>query len=170
MKVFFDMVQEFFHQGGPVLYWIFAATALMWFFILERLFYFQFEFSSDLNKKLSRWNMRKEKSSWSMRQIRQMELSRLSGLLSKNISYIKTLVAVSPLLGLLGTVYGMISLFEVMAEFGTGNARMMASGISMATIPTMTGLVSALTGFYFVNYLENHSKKKAITAAQNFSF
>ncbi len=47
-----------------------------------------------------------------------------------------------------------------MAETGTGNARLMASGISMATIPTMSGMVAALSGLYFGNLLETKAKKE----------
>jgi biopolymer transport protein ExbB len=55
-------------------------------------------------------------------------------------------------------VTGMISVFDVMAMTGTGNARLMASGISMATIPTMAGMVAALSGLYFGSYFENKSR------------
>jgi len=61
---------------------------------------------------------------------------------------------VLPLLGLLGTVTGMIAVFDVMAFAGTGNARLMAGGVSKATIPTMSGLVAALSGLYFAALLE----------------
>ena len=50
-----------------------------------------------------------------------------------------------PLLGLLGTVTGMISVFDAMATQG-GNARSMAAGVSMATIPTMSGMIASLSG------------------------
>jgi biopolymer transport protein ExbB len=53
------------------------------------------------------------------------------------------------MIGLLGTVTGMISVFEVMATVGTSNARLMAGGISMATMPTMAGMVAALSGVFF---------------------
>jgi biopolymer transport protein ExbB len=61
---------------------------------------------------------------------------------------IKTLVALCPLLGLVGTVTGMIEVFDVMALSGTGNARSMAAGVSRATIPTMAGMVGALSGVF----------------------
>jgi biopolymer transport protein ExbB len=60
-----------------------------------------------------------------------------------------TLIAICPLLGLLGTVTGMIQVFDVLSATGTGNARAMASGIAQATLPTMAGLVVALSGLYF---------------------
>jgi biopolymer transport protein ExbB len=66
---------------------------------------------------------------------------------------IKTLVALCPLLGLMGTVTGMIEVFDVMAVSGSGNARSMASGVSKATIPTMAGMVGALSGVFLVTLL-----------------
>jgi hypothetical protein len=57
------------------------------------------------------------------------------------------LAAVAPLLGLLGTVTGMIATFDVLAVFGTGNAKAMAGGISEALITTQTGLLVALPDF-----------------------
>ncbi len=65
------------------------------------------------------------------------------------LSFITLLIAICPLMGLLGTVTGMISVFDVLAVTGTGNARAMAAGISKATLPTMAGLLVALTGLYF---------------------
>jgi biopolymer transport protein ExbB len=66
---------------------------------------------------------------------------------------IKTLVALCPLLGLMGTVTGMIEVFDVMAVSGSGNARSMASGVSKATIPTMAGMVGALSGVFLATLL-----------------
>ena len=65
--------------------------------------------------------------------------------LAMNLSYIKTLISLLPLLGLLGTVTGMVSVFEAMAYSG-GNARSMAAGVSMVVIPTMAGMVATLSG------------------------
>jgi biopolymer transport protein ExbB len=113
----------------------------------------------DLRKKvLNEWNIRKDHKSWSAQRIREAQLSIMRMALTRNISKIKVLVALCPLLGLLGTVTGMISVFDVMAVTGTGNARLMASGISMATIPTMAGMVAALSGLYFGSYFETKSK------------
>ena len=61
--------------------------------------------------------------------------------------------ALCPLLGLMGTVTGMIEVFDVMAISGTGNARSMAAGVSKATIPTMAGMVGALSGVFLVTII-----------------
>ena len=59
---------------------------------------------------------------------------------------IGVLAAVAPLLGLLGTVLGMIETFRVISDYGTGNARAMAGGISVALVTTQTGLLVAIPG------------------------
>ena len=64
----------------------------------------------------------------------------------------------APLLGLLGTVTGMMSTFEVMSLFGTGNAKGMAGGISEALITTQTGLIVAIPGLYMKNFLERRAQ------------
>jgi biopolymer transport protein ExbB len=64
------------------------------------------------------------------------------------VTLIEVLAAMSPLLGLLGTVLGMIETFDVISVFGTGNPRAMASGISVALITTQTGLLVAIPGLF----------------------
>jgi len=71
----------------------------------------------------------------------------------KYVGTISLLATIAPLLGLLGTVGGMIKTFEVIAEFGTGNARALASGISEALITTQTGLVVAVPGMFIAGEL-----------------
>ncbi len=64
----------------------------------------------------------------------------------QHLQIIAVLASVAPLLGLLGTVLGMIETFEVIALFGTGNARAMAGGISVALVTTQAGLLVAVPG------------------------
>jgi biopolymer transport protein ExbB len=77
--------------------------------------------------------------------------------MAKMTLIIKMLIALCPLMGLLGTVTGMIHVFDIMAVTGTGNARAMASGVSQATIPTMAGMVVAIAGLYFSRYIEDRT-------------
>ena len=70
---------------------------------------------------------------------------------------IAILAGVAPLLGLLGTVTGMITTFAVIATSGTGDARALASGISEALITTQTGLVVAVPGLFLANFLRRRS-------------
>jgi biopolymer transport protein ExbB len=60
----------------------------------------------------------------------------------------------------MGTVTGMIEVFDVMALSGSGNARSMASGVSKATIPTMAGMVGALSGVFLVTLLTRRVEKE----------
>lgn len=87
-------------------------------------------------------------------------VSRASMRLNANLPLINVMVALCPLLGLLGTVTGMIEVFDVMAITGTGSARSMASGVSKATIPTMAGMVGALSGVFASTYLQRKAKRE----------
>jgi len=78
--------------------------------------------------------------------------------LDKDTKTIGILANVAPLLGLLGTVGGMISTFAVIAQFGTGNAKALASGISEALITTQTGLIVAVPGMFLANYLQRKAE------------
>ena len=77
-----------------------------------------------------------------------------------------TIAAICPLLGLLGTVTGMIQVFDVMAFLGSGNPRAMADGVSAATIPTMSGMVIALIAIPFATQLDRRYKKEFKTLTQ----
>lgn len=70
------------------------------------------------------------------------------------MAQLKLLVKLAPLLGLLGTVTGMVYVFEVIAISGTSNARALAEGIARATLPTMAGMAVAVLGLLFINILE----------------
>ncbi len=78
---------------------------------------------------------------------------------SRHIGTIIILAAVAPLLGLLGTVSGMITTFDVISQFGTGNARALASGISEALITTQSGLVVAVPGLFLGVLLLRRAEK-----------
>ena len=67
----------------------------------------------------------------------------VNGNLSWGVNWIKFLAAVAPLLGLLGTVIGMIETFQALTVFGTGDPKQMAGGISQALVTTMLGLIFA---------------------------
>ncbi len=145
----FAAIRDFLEAGGGVLWVILLAAIAMWALILERLSFFRREFPAYTQDVIARWRARGDYSSWEARQIRRQLVSEVRRMANQNVGAIKTIVALCPLLGLLGTVTGMIQVFDVMAALGTGNARAMASGIFKATIPTMAGMVVALSGIYF---------------------
>ena len=93
------------------------------------------------------------------RSILEALMLRQSNFVDRSIKSIAILASVAPLLGLLGTVNGMIATFLVIATSGTGDAKALASGISEALITTQTGLVVAVPGLFLANYLRRRSEK-----------
>ena len=78
--------------------------------------------------------------------------------LEKGLGMIKLLAAVAPLLGLLGTVTGMIETFQSISLFGTGDPKLMANGISQALVTTMLGLCIAIPLLFLHSLLASRSK------------
>ncbi len=148
-------IRSFLDLGGDVLYAIMLVLFLMWTFILERLWYFYRIHPEQKRVIVSTWESRADTHSWYAKRIREEMISNTSVALTSNIGLIKALIAICPLLGLMGTVTGMVSVFDVMTYSGSGNARAMAAGVSMATVPTMAGMVAALSGVYFGTWLEH---------------
>lgn len=79
--------------------------------------------------------------------------------LEKAQSMIKLFAAIAPLLGLLGTVTGMIATFQAITNFGTGDPKLMAGGISQALITTVLGLVAAIPLLLSHNLVSGQSKR-----------
>ena len=145
-------IQIFIERGGDVLWFIAAITFLMWALIFERVWYFFREHQNVVDETVQIWESRPERRSWSAQQIRDALISESSERILGSLPLIQTCVALCPLLGLLGTVTGMISVFDAMATQG-GNARSMAAGVSMATIPTMSGMIASLSGLLATAFL-----------------
>jgi biopolymer transport protein ExbB len=148
-------IRSFLDLGGNVLYAIMLVLFLMWTFILERIWYFYRVHPGQKRAIVSDWEARADTHSWYAKRIREEMISNTSIALKSNIGLINALIAICPLLGLLGTVTGMVSVFDVMTYSGSGNARAMAAGVSMATVPTMAGMVAALSGVYFGTWLDH---------------
>jgi biopolymer transport protein ExbB len=165
----FEAVSDFIARGGDVLLIIFGVTLAMWTLILERQWYFRLVYPKEANRVLQRWQARGDRLSWRAHQVREMWISETSGHLNQSIPMINTLVALCPLLGLLGTVTAMIEVFDVMATAGNSNARAMASGVSKATIPTMAGMLSALSGLYFSVGLQRFAKDESDKLADHLT-
>ena len=144
---------RYMEMGGNGLWYIAALTCFMWTLIFERIWYFRAEHKKLLFEATSTWENRTERSSWSAHQIREGIISEGAGKIAGSLSIIETCVALCPLFGLLGTVTGMIEVFNAMAVQG-GNARSMAAGVSMATIPTMSGMIASLSGMVGTTYLK----------------
>jgi biopolymer transport protein ExbB len=157
---FLETIRDLIELGGPVLRVIGLVTLFMWMLIIERLIYFRTGHRKLVRKAHNYWDERLDYSSWKAHQIRARIVSQVSANAERNLALIKTCVALCPLLGLLGTVTGMIEVFEVMAIAGSGNPRSMASGVSKATVPTMAGMVAALSGVAMSAYLETKARRE----------
>jgi biopolymer transport protein ExbB len=155
----YEAIRDFLELGGPVLQIIGFNILILWILILERLIFFRTGLKTIVQESLQEWESRPERRSWQAHQIRDGILSRARMAADHHLPMIQTLVALCPLLGLMGTVTGMISVFEVMAISGTSNARAMAAGVSRATVPTMAGMVGALSGVFLVTILTRTAKR-----------
>ncbi|MGR6839349.1 MotA/TolQ/ExbB proton channel family protein [Aliivibrio wodanis] len=145
---YFPTISEFMSQGGSVLWWLMLVVFFGGFLVIERLLFLSFTLPKYKKQWIQDWQRRDDHSSWyaiahkeGLMQIAQHELYR-------NLSFIKVLVNLCPMIGLLGTVTGMVTVFDLMAQQGSSDPKLMASGISMATLPTMAGMVSALVGLF----------------------
>ena len=154
-----DAVREFLYTGGPVLLLIFVVTLILWFLIAERFWFFVVQSKPYGQQLVNQWNALPDHHSWSAQVTREKLLSEARLKFGSMLGMIRTLIAIAPLLGLLGTVSGMIEVFDVIAFSGSSNVRAMASGISKCTLSTMAGLVVAISGVYFINLLQRYSER-----------
>jgi biopolymer transport protein ExbB len=155
----YEAIRDFLELGGPILRVIGVVILVLWILILERLIYFRTGLKAEIKAAFEEWEARKERRSWNAHQVRSLIISRVRMEAERGLSMIQTLVALCPLFGLMGTVTGMIAVFEVMASQGTSNARSMAAGVSQATVPTMAGMVGALSGVFLVTILTRTVKR-----------
>ena len=151
-----DLVDE----GGPFVFLIFLCGFVMWTLVIERFWYFSRVLPRQAEATMSIWRERNEHRSWCSRHIRKAMISRLNIAMSANLLLLRVLVPLSPLLGLVGTVSGMLEVFDSMALRGSADARAMASGVSMAMICTLTGLMVSITGLYPVYYFSSRIRRE----------
>lgn len=166
----FDAMVEMRHLGGPVVVWIFIACVVMWTLVLERYWYFTGVLPRQTDRLLKEWSARPERTTWIAHQIRRAMISTLNAGMSSNIQLLRVLVPLCPLLGLLGTVSGMLNVFDAMAARGSADARSMANGVSEAMICTLTGLAVSISGLYPVHYFRRRVRLETEQLADRFSF
>ncbi len=161
MGGFLDTILAFMDKGGNVLWLIAILVFVMWTLIFERLWFFTFVWRKEVFEIIQAWEGRPERQSWNAKQVRSRLLSVSREDIHANLPLIATLVALCPLLGLLGTVTGMIEVFNVMAVTGGGDAKSMAGGVQQATIPTMAGMVAALSGVFANTYVTRIAQRES---------
>ena len=108
-----EAFRDFLELGGPVLRLIAWVILFMWILILERLIFFRTGLKALTAEAIAEWEDRSERKSWYAHEIRSKIISKVNMAASQGLPMIQTLVSLCPLLGLLGTVTGMISVFDV---------------------------------------------------------
>lgn len=179
-----DLAQDIIHylnQGGAVMIPLIISSLIMWTLILDRLIFFSRLEKKDLALYRLVTILKQRKKPVKTRGVRAFLVNHLmmnrtyDPLIDKRIveqcamslyrrfdhylAVIAILAAVSPLFGLLGTVTGMITTFDVITLFGTGNAKAMAGGISEALVTTQSGLMVSIPGLFMSVFLYRQSSR-----------
>jgi biopolymer transport protein ExbB len=163
-------VNDLIAGGGPVVLWIFVTGVVLWTLALERYWYFKWVLPREADRMIAAWGARREHKSWCARSIRLAMISRLNAGMTSKLTLMRTLVPLAPLLGLIGTVSGMLEVFEAMALRGSADARTMAEGVSHAMICTMSGLAVSISGLYPVHYFSSRARRKTELYFDEFEF
>tara|TARA_Y100000996_G_scaffold343470_1_gene281103 strand:- start:4164 stop:4691 length:528 start_codon:yes stop_codon:yes gene_type:complete len=158
----FVSLLDFFDRGGPVIFILFIVAIIMITLLVERLIFFVNDLKKLSDERVLEVKECHSSNRWVQNKIKLMNISILNSESSRNLLMIQGLIALCPLLGLLGTVTGMIEVFDIMAITGTGNARAMASGIARATLPTMTGLFISIVGLFLLTAIKSSIEKATL--------
>ena len=153
--------------GGWIVLTILLLTFAMWLLILDRYLYLWRGRSVLVTSAFARWQRLRSQDPKANQRLRLAITRGAHDDMGRWLGTIQVITAILPLLGLLGTVSGMIKTFEVMTVFGTGNVRGMAEGISQALITTMAGLLAALSGMYFANDLKQRIRSRSDHLAEH---
>jgi biopolymer transport protein ExbB len=148
------------NDGGPFVVLIFLNGAMLWMLIAERFWFYRSRLPNLADELHAKWVARKEHRSWCARKIREGMISNLNGAMTAGLPMLNMLVPLAPLLGLIGTVSGMLEVFDSMSLRGSADARTMASGVSHAMVCTMTGLAVSITGLPGQWYFRNRAKRE----------
>lgn len=143
-----DVIVTVFTRGGSAVVAVFVVSTLMWYLIIERYWFLVRGYPRLAAETARRWKARSDRHDWAAHRIRDAMIADLSVAGARHLALIDVFIVVLPMLGLLGTVLGMIATFESMTIGGTGNVRQLTAGIDHALVSTLCGLVTALSGWY----------------------
>jgi len=167
MPKFFEPFVVLMESGGGVLWVLFFVALILVALLAERNNFYKSEFPGMVDDVKSKATI-SSTTEWRKIYEREFYLSTLKSALNKRLALIQVITFMCPLFGLLGTVTGMIAVFDVMAFKGLGNPRLMAGGVSQATLPTMVSMVVALVGLIGLNQLKNRKIKLELELAETF--
>lgn len=177
----FQRMADIVGSGGVVMGPLILLSLVMWLLIAERTFFFRRLYHKNMSAAVALAHIRdahmpdpsqyrgavsllvteflqtRTGNSKLDRHLLDASVTKINRRLTDFLALIGILAAMAPLLGLLGTVTGMITTFDVLAVFGTGNAKAMAGGISEALITTQTGLIVAIPGLYMKGFLDRRA-------------
>jgi biopolymer transport protein ExbB len=184
-------IEAYFRAGGIIMVPLAVVSLLMWVLIVDRILFFRILHHKNMDPDTAWEHIRNQRipDPGQYRGIISFLVARflkcrnldhqldcfildeiifsLNRALDARLAIIGVLASVAPLLGLLGTVIGMIGTFDILSLFGTSNAKGVAGGISEALITTQTGLLVAIPGLYMKGFLERRARnlKQRITRA-----
>jgi biopolymer transport protein ExbB len=175
-------LENYIRAGGIVMVPLALVSLWMWLLIVDRALFFRRLHHKNMNLKTALDHIRKNRmpdptryrgavslllTRFLLRRSNDLHLDQflldeivltINRGLNDYLALIGVLAAVAPLMGLLGTVTGMIGTFDILSIFGTGNAKGMAGGISEALITTQTGLLVAIPGLYMKGFLDRRAR------------
>jgi biopolymer transport protein ExbB len=154
LPLWLEPLERLVEAGGTILVVIALVAALLFSLALERGLFFHITYQRARRRLIARWVARPDHLSWSARTLREVWTQALLTRLRRPLPWLKLLVTLCPLLGLLGTVTGMITVFDSLALSETGQDRAMADGVARATLPTLAGMAVAVVGLLFTSRLE----------------
>ena len=176
------IIENYLASGGIVMVPLLTGSGVMWVLIINRLFFFRRLYRKNMSRERAAQYIREDETpasadyrgviamlvtEFQRRRTGNMEIDRsildetvmaVISKLNRHLALVGGIAKASPLMGLLGTVTGMIATFDIMSVFGTGNARAMSAGISEALITTQTGLLIAIPGLYAHNFLNRRAE------------
>jgi biopolymer transport protein ExbB len=150
---FFDTL-DYLYQGGSVIVPLIFVSVWMWYLIIKKLCILNYwkkqrgKNSNEIQSVMADFKNHKTPDPKINKRLLETLVKKRQNNIEHHVQTIFVLAAIAPLLGLLGTVTGMISTFEAISRFGTANARAMAAGISEALITTQIGLIVAVPGLF----------------------
>lgn len=150
---------DLFDRGGPVLYILFLVTLFIWFIIFSKYLATTYNNKNWISRNFDNFSDGVLINKNNVHLFEESFLIHIKRVATQKLKMLDGLIGLCPMLGLLGTVYGMIEVFEVLAVLGTGNPRAMSTGVAKATIPTMAGMTIALSGLFFKFDLANRVER-----------
>ena len=156
-------------QGGSIMYLLLALNILGWSIMVWKLYSLwylrkhQDQYMQELKQYISRI-----KENISLQERLALALDYLLAPYNKGMTSIRVIASVAPLLGLLGTVWGILSSFRIIAIKGLENPNLFAEGISLALVTTVGGLVVAIPHLIGFNYLKSLLNKTQLILEQHY--